>query len=70
MHIEQNVSANVMAHLLAEKDTPAVHRDMEAADKFPHLWLRAAAGCTHFLQPRAPYIFTDSKKRAFMTIVL
>lgn len=69
MHIERNVSANVMAHLFGEKDTPAMRMDMESIGKFPHLWLRPASGSTHFLQPRAPYIFTDSEKRAFMALV-
>lgn len=68
MHIERNVAANVMNHLFGNKDTAATRRDMEQAGKFRHLWLQQSSA-THYLQPRAPYVFTDAERRAFIDLV-
>jgi hypothetical protein len=36
MHIERNISNNMLKHMFGKKDIPAVRRDMEAAGKFSH----------------------------------
>lgn len=69
MHVERNVAANVVKHLFGEKDTAAVRRDMEQAQKFEHLWLEEERVSTHYLQPRALYVFTDFERRAFVDMV-
>ena len=40
MHIERNISNNMLKHIFSEEDTPAIRRDMEAAGKFSHLHLK------------------------------
>lgn len=69
MHIERNISSNLLKHLFREKDTPAVRRDMEAAGKFPHLHLRRREGSSDFVQPRAPYMLTNEEKQVFLDLV-
>lgn len=39
MHVERNVSNNILRHVMGEKDSPAGRRDMEEAGVFPDLWL-------------------------------
>lgn len=65
MHIERNVSANILKHLSGEKDTLACRRDMEECGATPHLWLRRLPGCSNYLKPRAPYVFTNAEKDDF-----
>lgn len=33
MHVERNVSANILKHIFGDKDTPATRIDMEHAEK-------------------------------------
>lgn len=68
MHIERNVAANVMNHLFGDKDTAATRRDMEQVGRFQHLWLQQSSD-GHYLQPRAPYVFTDAERCAFIDMV-
>jgi hypothetical protein len=39
MHIERNISSNILKHMFGEKYTTTCPRDMEAVGKFPHLHL-------------------------------
>ena len=39
MHIERNISDNLLKHLFGEKDTVALRRDMEEASRMPDLHL-------------------------------
>jgi hypothetical protein len=70
MHIERNISLNILKHLFSEKETAAMRRDMEAAMKFPHLHLRARPGSSEFIKPRAPYVFTEHEKDVFLDLIL
>lgn len=69
MHVERNVSANILQHLFGAKDSPAVRRDMEHVGRFPNLWLQRPEGSEHYLQPKAPYVFSDREKRNFLNLV-
>jgi hypothetical protein len=69
MHIQRNISNNMLKHVFGEKDTPVVRRDMEAVGKFRHLHLQEIAGTNNFYQPKAPYVFTDQEKQEFLTLV-
>lgn len=65
MHIERNVSANLLKHLNGDKDTLACRRDMEECGATPNLWLQRIPGSTNFLKPRAPFVFTDAEREDF-----
>ena len=39
MHVERNVSNNILKHIMDEKNIPAGRRDMDESGIFPHLWL-------------------------------
>lgn len=68
MHIERNVSDNIMKHLFGEKDSLDTRRDMMQADKMHHLHLQLGrAG--NYLKPRAPYVFSESEKALFLTLI-
>ena len=68
MHIERNVSDNIMKHLFGDKDTPSTRRDMEQAAVMPELHLvRGRSG--NYMKPKAPYVFTDTEKARFLQIV-
>jgi hypothetical protein len=69
MHIERNISANIMKHAFGDNNTPAVRRNMEHVHKFPHLWLRRESNSKNYLQPRAPYVFSASEERNSMALV-
>lgn len=66
MHVERNLSANLLKHLMGEKDTIGCRRDMEEARATPHLWLQQIPGSSNFLKPKAPYVFTDGVKADFL----
>lgn len=63
------MSANILQYLFGDKDSPAVRRDMEHVGKFPDLWLRRVEGSEHYLQVRAPYVFSDREKHNFVNLV-
>jgi hypothetical protein len=69
MHIERNLSANILKHLNGEKDTVAMKRDMEAVGATPHLWLRNILGSSQFIKLKAPYVFTPIENADFITRV-
>jgi hypothetical protein len=69
MHIERNISNNMLKHMFGEKDTPAVRRDMEAAGKFSHLHLKEVARTNDWLQPRAPYVLTEQEKVELLALI-
>ena len=68
MHIERNVSDNIMRHLFGDKDTPATRRDMEQAGKMPHLHL-VIRQSGNVLKLRAPYVFTEAEKTRCLNLV-
>jgi hypothetical protein len=66
MHIEGNISANLLNHLTGEKDTLAVRTDMEAVGASPHVWLHRIPGSSNFIKPKAPYVFTRAENTEFV----
>ena len=68
MHIEQDVSENVMKHLFGEKDSLDTRRDMMQADKMHHLHLELGRS-GNYLKPRTPYLFSESEKVGFLNLV-
>ena len=40
MHIEWNISMNILKHLFGEKDIVACRKDMEDVNRMGNLWLR------------------------------
>ena len=69
MHVERNVSSNILKHIMGEKDTPAGRRDMEEAGVFPHLWLQREGDVGDYIMPRAPWVFSAQEKAAFLRTV-
>jgi hypothetical protein len=69
MHIERNISCNILKHMFGEKDMATVRRDMEAVGKFPHLHLREVAETQDWLQPKAPYVLTEQEKLDFLALI-
>ena len=73
MHIERNISDNILRHLFGEKDTIALRRDMEEVTHYSEsnprksLWLRETN--TGYIKPRAHYVFTDAEKESFLSLV-
>ena len=59
MHVEKNVSENILKTLLGEKDTVKVRKDMEEAGMRPHLWLhsRGQQDLSKLIKSHAPYVF-------------
>jgi hypothetical protein len=69
MHIERNISNNILKHIFGKKDTPIVRRDMEAVCKFLHLHLREVPGSNDYYQPKAPYVFSEREKAEFLALI-
>ena len=75
MHVERNLSANIIGFLFGEKDSPAVRKDMEDVEQDRHtqrwreFWLTPAGSSELYLQPRAPYVFNDQEKQQFLRLV-
>ena len=68
MHIERNVSDNVLKHIFGDKDTLATRRDMEQAEVMQELHLiRGHNG--NYQKPKAPYVFTEAEKVRFLSLV-
>lgn len=66
MHVERNLSANLLKHLMGEKDTVGCRRDMEEVGVSPHLWLQRIPGSSNFLKPKAPFVFSENEKIDFI----
>jgi hypothetical protein len=66
MHIERNISANVLKHLIGEKDTLEIQRDMEDVGASLHLWLHRILGSPNFIKPKVPYVFTRTENAEFV----
>jgi hypothetical protein len=66
MHIEKNITENVIKHLTGEKDTVASCCDMEQANVMKDLWLSREPGINLNKKPHAPYVFTDAERVKFM----
>ena len=75
MHIERNVSANILGYLFGEKDTPATRKDMEDVEssrpqqRWREYWLSRREGSDVFVQPRAPYVLTDEEKQQLLHLI-
>ena len=75
MHVERNLSANILGFLFGEKDTPAIRKDMEDAEaerspqRWREFWLRRRPNSDVYLQPKAPYVFTEEERRHFLRLV-
>lgn len=68
MHIERNVSDNLLRHLFGDSDTLETRRDMEQAGKMHHLHLRLGPS-GNYIKPKAPYTFSESEKSDFLSRV-
>ena len=68
MHIERNVSDNIMKHIFGDKDTPATRRDMEQAGVMSDLHMERSHN-GNYVKPKAPYVLTESEKSAFLSLV-
>ena len=68
MHIERNVSDNLLRHLFGEKDSLETRRDMEQAGVMHHLHLRLGPS-GNYMKPKAPYTFSESEKSDFLSRV-
>ena len=68
MHIERNVSDNILRHLFGEKDTLATRQDMVEAGKMAHLHLQPGPG-GNYIKPKAPYVFTEEERSTFLRLV-
>ena len=69
MHVERNVSSNVLKHVMGEKDTVAGRRDMEEAGKFQNLWLQRHGDAGDYLMPAAPWVFSPRERTEFINVV-
>ena len=68
MHIERNVSDNVLKHLFSKKDTLECRRDMMQAGRMHHLHL-VRGELENYIKPRAPYVFSETEKQQFIQLV-
>ena len=68
MHIERNISDNVLRHLFGEKDTVALRRDMEEAGMFNDLHLIPTEN-GDFIKPKAPFVFSARERQHFLDLV-
>jgi hypothetical protein len=66
MHVERNISANVLKHLFGEKDS-GTRRDMEEVRVRPWLWLQRRG--SNFVKPMAPYVFNSIETHEFLELV-
>jgi len=67
MHVEHNISANVLKHLFGEKDSLGTRRDMEEVCVRP--WLRLQRRGSNFVKPMAPYVFNSNETHEFLELV-
>lgn len=68
MHIERNVSDNILRHLFGEKDSVATRQDMEEVGRMEHLHLQSLPG-GNYLKPKAPYVFSSEERNTFLRLV-
>ena len=68
MHIERNLSDDILRHLFGDKDTTALRRDMAEAGVFRNLHLIPTEN-GDFIKPRAPFVFSSSKRARFLALV-
>lgn len=71
MHVEQNVTDNVLRTILGEKDTPAVQEDMRELHNRLRLWLQERPNIPMGtkLKPHAPYMLTTIKLTEFLSTI-
>lgn len=68
MHIERNVSDNILRHLFGEKDSLATRQDMEEVGRMEHLHLQPGPD-GNYIKPRAAYVFTAQERKQFLHLV-
>ena len=71
MHVERNVTKNVLRTIMGEKDTASVREDMRALAIRPWLWLqeRADVPMGSKLKPHAPYVLLPVDKKVFLSCI-
>jgi hypothetical protein len=67
MHVEHNISANVLKHLFGEKDSLGTRRDMEEVRVCPWLWLQRKS--SNFVKPMAPCVFNSNETHEFLELM-
>ncbi len=69
MHIEKNVSENILKYLFRDRDIIEIHKDLEEVGVMQHLWLHQQGGGS-YKKPQARYVFTPNEAKAFMILWL
>ena len=69
MHIERNISANILKHLFGEKDILAYRKDMEDVNCMSNLWLQQRGNSEVYVQPPVPYVFSKPEKWNFLHLI-
>ena len=73
MHVERNISDNIMRHLFGEKDSTALRRDLEEEVHYgrvdPRQSLRLQETVGGYSKPRAPFVFSERERSTFMDII-
>ena len=71
MHVERNVTDNVLRTIMGEKDTSLVREDMRALRIRPWLWLQDCVDVPRGskLKPHAPYVLLPADKKVFLSCI-
>ena len=70
MHVERNVSNNILKHVMEEKDSPAERHDMEEAGLFPRLSLQREGETRDYIMPHAPSMLTARETSDFVSLII
>jgi hypothetical protein len=69
MHVEQNVSNNLLRYLTMENDTMEVQKDMQEVGVHQHLWLQSRLGSFNYFKLTTFYVFTREENKFFLEFV-
>ncbi len=69
MHVEQNVSDNLLRYLTRENDTMEVWKDIQEVGVHQHFWLQSKLGSSNYFKPTTPYVFTWEENKPFLEFV-
>ncbi len=69
MHVERNVSNNLLRYLTRENDIMEVWKDMQEVGVHQHLWLQSRPGSSNYFKPTALYDFPWEVNKSFLEFV-